>query len=199
MCNDESASAIPASYSAEPELPESVQPLHHDPVRPAVGRTDHPAGVQPARTGDGDAGERRDACGRARGPLQCVNAVERRLLLPHRERVVPGGEENDAREVKTMSPRFHILTVVLLLALVLPACKEHVADNPVPGQQPRTYMWLFPDGEVSTGVSRTHLRWWGESPDGLVRGYSVLVQDRDGHGDGLAAARHAPLYVGHAE
>ena len=46
-----------------------------------------------------------------------------------------------------------------------------MADNPVPGQQPRTYLWLFPDGEVSTGVSRTHLRWWGESPDGLVRGY----------------------------
>ena len=32
-------------------------------------------------------------------------------------------------------------------------------------------MWLFPEGDVSTGVSRTHLRWWGESPDGLVRGY----------------------------
>jgi hypothetical protein len=71
-----------------------------------------------------------------------------------------------------MSPRLHIaFVIVLALALVLPSCKEHVADNPVPGQQPRTYMWLFPDGEVTTGVSRTHLRWWGESPDGLVRGY----------------------------
>jgi hypothetical protein len=70
-----------------------------------------------------------------------------------------------------MSPRFHIAAVLVLLALLLPSCKEHVADNPVPGQQPRTYMWLYPDADVATGVSRTHLRWWGESPDGLVRGY----------------------------
>lgn len=71
-----------------------------------------------------------------------------------------------------MSYRLHIASLILLaLALALPSCKEHVADDPVPGQQPRTYLWLFPDGDVSTGVSRKHLRWWGESPDGLVRGY----------------------------
>lgn len=70
-----------------------------------------------------------------------------------------------------MSPRCHRAALILFLALLLPACKEQVADNPVPGQQPRTYLWLYPDGELSTGVSRTHLRWWGESPDGLVRGY----------------------------
>jgi hypothetical protein len=71
-----------------------------------------------------------------------------------------------------MTTRFHIAAILLLaLALVLPSCKEQVADNPVPGQQPRTYMWLYPDGEVATGVSRKHLRWWGESPDGLLRGY----------------------------
>src|SRR5512135_2756999 len=50
------------------------------------------------------------------------------------------------------------------------SCREHIEDNPVPGQPPRTFLWLYPDGDVGTGVSRTHLRWWGESPNGLVRG-----------------------------
>ncbi len=58
-----------------------------------------------------------------------------------------------------------------MLALLVPACQEHVADNPTAGKPPQTFLWLFPDAEVRVGVSRTHLRWWGESPDGLIRGY----------------------------
>ena len=63
---------------------------------------------------------------------------------------------------------------LLLLAtftLLMLSCHEHVADNPVGQQPPKTFLWLYPDGEVGTGVSRTHLRWWGESPNGLVRGF----------------------------
>jgi hypothetical protein len=55
--------------------------------------------------------------------------------------------------------------------LLPPGCKEHVADNPVAGKPPQTFLWLFPDGDIAVGVSRAHLRWWGESPDGLIRGY----------------------------
>lgn len=32
-------------------------------------------------------------------------------------------------------------------------------------------MWLFPDSTIGVGVSRQHLRWWGEDPDGVVVGY----------------------------
>ena len=65
-----------------------------------------------------------------------------------------------------------ILSVLLLLFMLLPpGCKEHVADNPVAGKPPQTFLWLFPDGDIAVGVSRAHLRWWGESPDGLIRGY----------------------------
>ena len=64
-----------------------------------------------------------------------------------------------------------LLVILALCALLLPGCRESVTDNPVPGKPPQTFLWLFPEGELRTGVSRTHLRWWGESPDGLVRGY----------------------------
>lgn len=68
-----------------------------------------------------------------------------------------------------MSARTHIAFV--LLALVLFGCRDHIADNPTAGQQPKTYLWLFPDSTVGVGVSRQHLRWWGDDPDGVVIGY----------------------------
>lgn len=69
--------------------------------------------------------------------------------------------------------RLHLISAaaLLVLALLVPGCREHVADNPTAGKPPQTFLWLFPDAEVRVGVSRTHLRWWGESPDGLIRGY----------------------------
>lgn len=77
------------------------------------------------------------------------------------------------REMRmTMKRQWCILSVLLLLFMLLPpGCKEHVADNPVAGKPPQTFLWLFPDGDIAVGVSRAHLRWWGESPDGLIRGY----------------------------
>jgi len=63
------------------------------------------------------------------------------------------------------------LTVLLAFTLLMSSCREHVADNPVPGKPPQTFLWLYPEGTVGTGVSKAHLRWWGESPNGLVRGF----------------------------
>jgi len=63
------------------------------------------------------------------------------------------------------------LTLLLVFTLLMSSCREHVADIPVASKPPQTFLWLYPDGEVGTGVSRAHLRWWGESPNGLVRGF----------------------------
>jgi hypothetical protein len=63
------------------------------------------------------------------------------------------------------------ILLVVALALLIVSCREHVEDNPVATKPPQTFLWLYPEGEVGTGVSRTHLRWWGESPNGLVRGF----------------------------
>jgi hypothetical protein len=69
----------------------------------------------------------------------------------------------------------HRLSISLLclctFAALLPSCTEHVADNPVATKPPQTFLWLYPEGDIGTGVSRTRLRWWGESSSSLVRGY----------------------------
>jgi hypothetical protein len=51
------------------------------------------------------------------------------------------------------------------------SCNERVTDNPHQDRPPTTHLWLFPDSTVGIGVSRQHLRWWGEDPDGVVVGF----------------------------
>jgi len=71
-------------------------------------------------------------------------------------------------------------TRALLRLMILPAalvaglsCSERIADAPLEPGVPRTLLWLFPDGEIAVGVSRQTIHWWGEDPDGLVRGFLV--------------------------
>ncbi len=59
----------------------------------------------------------------------------------------------------------------LPLVLLSLSCSEKIADSPATNRQPSTQLWLYPDSAVGVGISRQHLRWWGEDPDGLVRGY----------------------------
>ncbi|MBI4536176.1 MAG: hypothetical protein HY708_07845, partial [Ignavibacteriae bacterium] len=63
----------------------------------------------------------------------------------------------------------HILILAVLLSLL--SCSEKITDNPHGNELPKTYLWLFPDSTIGVGISRQHLRWWGEDPDGVVKGY----------------------------
>jgi len=63
------------------------------------------------------------------------------------------------------------LVLVSLAVIWLASCNEEKQDHPLANQTPKTFMWLFPDSTVGVGVSRQHLRWWGEDPDGVVIGY----------------------------
>jgi hypothetical protein len=63
-----------------------------------------------------------------------------------------------------------ILPAALVAGL---SCSERIADAPLEPGVPRTLLWLFPDGEIAVGVSRQTIHWWGEDPDGLVRGFLV--------------------------
>lgn len=64
-----------------------------------------------------------------------------------------------------------VLTLSCVGFLLHIGCKENIADRPHGNQTPRTFLWIFPDSTVGVGVSRQHLRWWGEDPDGVVIGY----------------------------
>ena len=65
---------------------------------------------------------------------------------------------------------FRIL-LIICLSLSFFSCSEKIADNPTVNKQPKSFVWLYPDTTVETGISRQHLHWWGEDPDGIVRGY----------------------------
>ncbi|MBI5474518.1 MAG: hypothetical protein HY961_19445 [Ignavibacteriae bacterium] len=61
--------------------------------------------------------------------------------------------------------------LIICLTLSFFNCSEKIADNPTVNKQPKSFVWLYPDTTIGTGISRQHLHWWGEDPDGLVRGY----------------------------
>jgi hypothetical protein len=66
-----------------------------------------------------------------------------------------------------------ISSLVALLALIAFSCKEKIADAPLANKTPKSFLWLYPDTSATLheGVSRQHVHWWGEDPDGNVRGY----------------------------
>jgi photosystem II stability/assembly factor-like uncharacterized protein len=55
--------------------------------------------------------------------------------------------------------------------LVMQGCKDGVGDSAHQNRPPKTYFWLLPDSTIREGNSRQRLRWWGEDPDGVVKGY----------------------------
>jgi hypothetical protein len=66
--------------------------------------------------------------------------------------------------------RYSLIGLILILVLIA-GCKEHLTDTPNQIPSPKTYLWLFPDSTIGTGVSKVHLHWWGDVQNGLVRGY----------------------------
>ncbi len=64
-----------------------------------------------------------------------------------------------------------IYPVVLVLLCNSLSCREHLVDAPLANRTPKTSLWLYPQAEIRAGVSKEQLHWWGEDPDGVVRGY----------------------------
>ncbi|HUI11791.1 MAG TPA: hypothetical protein VL221_15770, partial [Bacteroidota bacterium] len=66
----------------------------------------------------------------------------------------------------------HVPYIALLFLLCMSlSCREHLVDAPLANVPPKTSLWLYPQGDIRPGVTRQHLHWWGEDPDGVVRGY----------------------------
>ena len=65
-----------------------------------------------------------------------------------------------------------VISIATVLVLVA-GCNEKIANIPRGNQTPKTFLWLYPapDSSIGVGVSRQQLHWWGEDPDGTIRGY----------------------------
>jgi len=59
----------------------------------------------------------------------------------------------------------------IAFVLLAAGCTEEQPGEPLANKTPSTYLWLFPDSTIAQGVSRQHVRWWGEDPDGIIKGY----------------------------
>src|SRR2546422_10545021 len=59
----------------------------------------------------------------------------------------------------------------MVLISVVSGCLKEPSSQPSVNQSPKTFLWLFPDSTLAEGTSKEHVRWWGEDPDGLVRGF----------------------------
>jgi len=65
------------------------------------------------------------------------------------------------------------LTIGLLLSIV--ACEKKPPPEFVPNIPPETH--LFIEGTVDTVGARQHLYWWGNDPDGYIKGFYLAVDD----------------------
>lgn len=51
------------------------------------------------------------------------------------------------------------------------SCKEEIVNNPQKNQPPDTGLFLYPDSTIGRQPSKLHVHWWGDDPDGVIRGY----------------------------
>ncbi|MGA7159762.1 MAG: hypothetical protein WBZ48_02090 [Bacteroidota bacterium] len=71
----------------------------------------------------------------------------------------------------------HFFSTVLfsVTLLLFGSCTKQFTNEPKPNVPPTTRLWLAPDSVLLETVSRQHLYWYGEDPDGMVKGYLLAV------------------------
>lgn len=71
-----------------------------------------------------------------------------------------------------------LLHIVLLAALVLAgSCQKELPNDPKPNRMPSTRLWLSSADTLNETSSRLHAHWYGEDPDGYVKGFLIAVPE----------------------
>lgn len=60
----------------------------------------------------------------------------------------------------------------IILSVFLIGCTD-VPDSVLTNSAPETYLSVFPDSIISPQKTRLKITWWGDDPDGLVKGFEV--------------------------
>jgi len=70
-----------------------------------------------------------------------------------------------------------IFRLVLFFAgvVLFGSCSKQFTNEPKTNMPPSTRLWLTPDTTLSESTSREHFYWYGEDPDGMVKGYLLAI------------------------
>jgi photosystem II stability/assembly factor-like uncharacterized protein len=63
-----------------------------------------------------------------------------------------------------------LLLLIVVVILASSGCTNE-PDVPRPNQRPKTFFWIYPDSSILEGNSKQRIHWWGDDPDGIVKGF----------------------------
>ncbi len=71
-----------------------------------------------------------------------------------------------------------IIGALWIVLVSMTGCSKEHPDQPLANKPPKTFLWLFPDSTIAEGTSKQHVRWWGEDPDGVIKGFLFAFQGK---------------------
>lgn len=63
------------------------------------------------------------------------------------------------------------ISLAMIVLLLVSGCTKEPVSQPNANKTPKTFLWLFPDSTIAEGTSKQRIRWWGEDPDGVIKGF----------------------------
>ena len=67
--------------------------------------------------------------------------------------------------------------ILILFGII--TCSEDQVNNPAGNQAPDTGLFLYPDTTINQQTSRLQVHWWGDDPDGVVKGFFIKWEGID--------------------
>lgn len=68
-------------------------------------------------------------------------------------------------------------SILFLFAVLAWSCQQDLPNDPKPNQPPATRLWLSSNQLLNETSSRQHAYWYGEDPDGFVRGFLIATPE----------------------
>ncbi len=67
--------------------------------------------------------------------------------------------------------------IIVAVGLVIGSCQKDLPNQPKPNQSPSTRLWLSSSVTLNETSSRQHAYWYGEDPDGYVKGFLIATPE----------------------
>jgi len=74
-----------------------------------------------------------------------------------------------------MMNKSFLLFFLSLFLVLIGSCKKELPNESKNNQPPSTRLWIFSETELRETISRQHVRFYGEDPDGFISGFLVAV------------------------